>query len=173
MHGGGVAVESGGSQAGTTFTVRLPLVSEPRSGGGFVQPEATPEDFPHALRVLIVDDHVDTAQALALLLTRRNCEVRVRHDGPGGTLAAKEFNPEVLLLDLGLPGLDGYEIAGALRAEPALREALFIAISGYAQESDRARALAAGFDHHCAKPVDLASLLSVIRTKFSQVRSSS
>ncbi len=117
------------------------------------------------LRVLIVDDHVDAALTLARLLSRRNCEVRVAHDGPAGIVTAQEFNPEVFLLDLGLPGLDGYELAGALRAEPKFAHALFVAISGYAQESDRARSLAAGFDHHCAKPVDFTTLLSVIREK--------
>jgi len=170
MHGGRVDVESGGRLAGTTFTVRLPLLSETQSRRGTVQTEAVPEDLPPGLRVLIVDDHVDTARALALLLGRRKCEVRVTHDGPGGMAAAREFNPEVLLLDLGLPGLDGYEIARTLRADPRFRGALFIAISGYAQEADRARSLAAGFDHHCAKPVDFSSLLSVIHSRFSHVR---
>jgi hypothetical protein len=171
MHGGDINVESGGTLAGTTFTVRLPLLAEPQSRGGDPLPEEAPEHLPNALRVLIVDDHVDTAQALALLLVRRNFQVRVTHDGPGALIAAREFNPEVLLLDLGLPGLNGYEIAARLREDPAFRGALFIAISGYAQETDRARALAAGFDHHCAKPVDFASLLSVIHSGFSQVRS--
>ncbi len=172
MHGGRVAVESGGKLAGSTFTVRLPLLSEPRPKNGASHPAPAAEELPAALRILIVDDHTDTAKALALLLGRRNCDVRVSHDGPSGILLAKEFCPEVFLLDLGLPGLDGYEIAAMLRAEPRFRDSLFVAISGYAQETDRTRSLAAGFDHHCAKPVDFHALLAVIRSKFSQVRSS-
>jgi len=171
MHGGRVDVQSSGRLAGTTFTVRVPLLSEPQSHADAVHVEATTPHLPPALRVLIVDDHVDTARALALLLTRRGCEVRVAHDGPAGMIVAREVVPEVLLLDLGLPGLDGYEIARTLRADPRFSGALFIAISGYAQEADRARSLAAGFDHHCAKPVDFASLLSMMHSKFSRVRS--
>jgi len=172
MHGGRVAVESGGKLTGSTFTVKLPLhTQENHSNGAEIHPAKTLEDIPRGLRVLIVDDHIDAAQALALLLTRRSCNVRVTHDGPNGIIAAKEFNPEVLLLDLGLPGLDGYEIATTLRADPNFRSALFIAISGYAQDNDKARSLAAGFDMHCAKPVDLTGLLSIIRSRFSQVPS--
>ena len=173
MHGGHVAVKSGGKLAGATFTVRMPLLTEPQSHGLSAkdEPPPPPPELPQALRVLIVDDHLDAAQTLALLLARRNCEVRVAHDGPCGIVAAREFNPDVLLLDLGLPGMDGYEMAESLRGEPRFRDALFIAVSGYAQDADRARSLAAGFDHHCAKPVDLGMLLSVIRLRFSQVRS--
>jgi CheY-like chemotaxis protein len=159
-------VHSGGSDAGSTFTVRLPLASEAQAHAAAPNLGA-PRELPVTLRVLIVDDHVDTAQALAVLLSRRNCLVRMAHDGPAGIIAAREFIPEVFLLDLGLPGLDGYEIARTLRTEPEFKNALFVAISGYAQEADQARSLAAGFDHHCAKPVDLTSLLTVIQAKFS------
>ena len=117
------------------------------------------------VRVLVVDDHVDAADALARLLKRRSCEVRVAHDGPGGIALAREFRPEVLLLDLGLPGLDGYEVARTLRAEPPFAHALIIAISGYAQDSDRERSLAAGFDQHRAKPVDFAALVATIHSR--------
>jgi PAS domain S-box-containing protein len=171
MHSGRVTVESSGGRSGTTFTVRFPLLQESAPGAAAGSPASTADDLPDSLRVLIVDDHADAAQALALLLTRRHCDVRFTHDGPTGIIAAKEFHPDVLLLDLGLPGLDGYEIARTLRADPAFRDALFVAISGYAQECDRARSLAAGFDHHCAKPVDFSSLLSVISAKFSNLRS--
>jgi PAS domain S-box-containing protein len=167
MHGGQVNVESAGRQAGAVFTVCLPLLPQPQTTGRDAHAGASPDDLPQALRILIVDDHVDTAQTLALLLSRRNCNVRVTHDGPGGIVAAREFNPQVLLLDLGLPGLNGYEIAGTLRADSKFRSAFFVAISGYAQAADRARSLAAGFDHHCAKPVDFNALLNVIRSRFA------
>jgi PAS domain S-box-containing protein len=167
MHGGHVTVESDGRVKGSTFTVRLPLAPHPISNAASSNSRPGPRELPPALRVLIVDDHIDTAEALALLLRRRNCEVRVAHDGPAGIEAARQFNPEVLLLDLGLPVIDGYEIAATLRADPKLKEALFIAISGYALNTDKAHALAAGFDHHCAKPVDLSQLMEVINTKYS------
>jgi hypothetical protein len=171
MHTGRVTVENGPGGSGTTFTVRLPLLVESQTVTAAPPPPQVPENFPSARRILLVDDHVDAAQALALLLTRRNFDVRVCHDGPSAIVTAKEFQPEVLLLDLGLPGLDGYEIARTLRADPAFHNALFIAISGYAQNADRARALASGFDNHCAKPVDFNSLLSVIASRFSHIRS--
>lgn len=165
LHGGQVTADSNPSVAGSTFTVRLPLLLDVPQGAAPGSAEPAREDLQRSLRVLIVDDHVDAAETLALLLTRRNCEVRVTHDGPDGIIAAREFVPEVLLLDLGLPGLDGYEVASTLRADPRLRTALFIAISGYAQDSDRSRSIAAGFDHHCAKPVDFSSLVALIRSK--------
>ena len=165
MHGGRVEVQSSGSGAGATFTVYLPLASEPEAHSTVQAP--TSQGLAVPLRVLIVDDHVDTAQALAVLLSRRNCEVRVTHDGPGGIIAAKEFVPDVFLLDLGLPGMDGYEIARTLRTGPDFGNSLFVTISGYAQEADHARSLAAGFDYHCAKPVDLQSLITVIQSKFT------
>jgi CheY-like chemotaxis protein/anti-sigma regulatory factor (Ser/Thr protein kinase) len=167
MHGGSVQVQSGGAATGSTFTVRLPLASGPQAEAASAN-AAPARELPVTLRVLIVDDHVDTAQALSVLLSRRNCQVRVAHDGPAGILAAREFIPDVFLLDLGLPGLDGYEIARTLRTEPDFKNALFVAISGYAQKTDHARSLAAGFDHHCAKPVDLPSLLKVIQAKFAE-----
>jgi PAS domain S-box-containing protein len=171
MHGGTVSVKSGGSQAGATFCVRLPLTLQD-SGSQPVVPAVHQDELPAGLRILIVDDHVDTAQALGLLLQRRKCDVCVTHDGPSGIVAARDFNPQVLLLDLGLPGLSGYEMVGALRGDAQFRNAFFVAISGYAQDADRAKAIAAGFDHHCAKPLDLPFLMEVIRARFATLASS-
>ncbi|MDB6136655.1 MAG: luxQ 12 [Verrucomicrobiales bacterium] len=164
MHGGSVAA-SGGDGGGSVFTVVLPLTASAPVPA--VPPPPRPEStsLPRRVRVLIVDDHVDAARTLARLLSRRNCEVHLAHDGPAGVAAAREFHPEVLLLDLGLPGFDGYEVARQLRNEPCCAGALFIAISGYAQESDRHRSAEAGFEYHCAKPVDFATLLTAIRTR--------
>ena len=86
-------------------------------------------------------------------------------DGLSGMRIARKFLPEVLLLDLGLPGLDGYQMVKQLRADPKFIDSLFIAVSGYAQEADRTRALEAGFEYHCAKPLDFQYLISVIRAK--------
>ena len=163
MHSGKVGIAANRGTTGTTFTVRLPLADE--------MPSAAPAralDSPEIhmrserIKVLIVDDHIDGAQTLARLLTRRNCEVRIAHDGQAGVAAAREFHPEVLLLDLGLPGIDGFEVARTLRADPSFAEALFVAISGYAQESDRRKTASAGFSQHCAKPVDFKALMGFI-----------
>ncbi|MDB6069943.1 MAG: putative histidine kinase, atypical hybrid [Verrucomicrobiales bacterium] len=163
MHSGKVAIAANGGTTGTTFTVRLPLVDEtPPAPSGKTPPDPEPDAMRELIRVLIVDDHIDGAQTLARLLTRRNCDVRLAHDGQAGVAAAREFLPEVLLLDLGLPGIDGFEVARTLRADPAFADALFVAISGYAQESDRQKTAAAGFSQHCAKPVDFSALMGFI-----------
>ena len=161
MHLGRVAVESAGENAGTTVTVRLPLLIEMETAA----PSASPAQgaaLPKPVRVLIVDDHKDAAEALGRLLKRRNCEVRCAHTGPDAVTAAREFLPAALLLDLGLPGFDGYEVARILRAEAPFADALFIAISGYAQEGDRQRCLANGFAAHFAKPLDFPKLVDAI-----------
>ncbi len=175
MHGGSIAAQSDGAAKGSTFTVRLPLVAEPRSAGlptlagnqdpadpSEVPPEAT---APSTIRVLVVDDHRDTGDSLVRLLLRRGYEVRIARDGREGLAMAREFLPEVLLLDLGLPDLDGYELCRTLRAEPAFAGARFIATSGYAQNSDVECSREAGFDLHFAKPVDLSTLIAAFQVR--------
>ena len=163
MHLGRVSVTSAGANAGTTVTVRLPLIAGlPTPASASILP-APADALPPSTRVLVVDDHEDAAQALARLLKRRGCQVALAHTGPAGVATAREFLPEVLLIDLGLPGFDGYELARRLRAEVPFADALFIAISGYAQEGDRARCLATGFDAHFAKPLDFPRLMEAIR----------
>ncbi len=170
MHGGSVVAQSDGPSRGSTFIIRLPLAAEPPTQG---QAAVTPPErganqsgrVSRPLRVLIVDDHRDAAETLSRLLVRRGCVVRLAHDGVQGLEAAGEFHPEVLLLDLGLPGLDGYELCRTLRAQAELAGARFVAISGYAQKSDVERALASGFDLHFAKPVDFPALLEVLLPK--------
>ena len=163
-HQGQIVVESPGPNAGTTVTVRLPLLQHAKRGtepaSGWVQDSAKPET-----RVLIVDDHVDSAQVLEMLLEMHGFKVRLAHSGPDGLQAAREFAPEVLLLDLGLPGFDGFELVKMLREEPACAGSLFIAVSGYARVADRQRCLDAGFHHHCAKPVDISVLLEAIHSR--------
>lgn len=161
MHLGRVAVESAGENAGTTVTVRLPLLIEMETAAPSAPP-AHGAALPKPVRVLIVDDHKDAAEALGRLLKRRNCEVRCAHTGPDAVTAAREFLPAALLLDLGLPGFDGYEVARILRAEAPFADALFIAISGYAQEGDRQCCLAGGFAAHFAKPLDFPKLVDAI-----------
>ena len=119
-----------------------------------------PPATPHR-RILLVDDNRDTVHSLSNLLTRRGHEVATAFDGLAGLQLAHEFKPDVMLLDLGLPGLDGYELARRLRAEGFTKTPI-IAISGYAQEGDRKRSRAAGFNYHFAKPVDFEALAELV-----------
>ena len=107
-----------------------------------------------ALRILIVEDQVDSAEALAVALRLEGHEVRVAYDGETGLAAAADLKPEVALLDIGLPRLSGYAVAARLRAEPGLGDTFLVAVTGFGDDDDRARALDAGFDLHLTKPVD-------------------
>jgi len=165
MHGGSVAASSPGLMKGAKITVRLPEL-KPTQKLSVKPKDPSPvlrRGLLRTVRVLVVEDNPDTAEGLRRLLVGRNCEVRVATDGLSGMKVARKFFPEVLLLDLGLPGLDGYQMVKQLRAEPKFADSLFIAVSGYAQEADRTRALEAGFEYHCAKPLDFQYLMSVIR----------
>lgn len=105
-------------------------------------------------RILVVDDNTDAVESLALLLELEGHDVRTALDGPAALDLASEFRPQAVLLDIGLPGMDGYDVARRLRERPETREALIIAITGYGQQEDHAPAKAAGFDHHLVQPVD-------------------
>ena len=115
-----------------------------------------------ARRVLVVDDNEDSAFSLGMLLQGRGHEVRLAHDGPTAIRKARDYRPDVVLLDLGLPGMDGCEVAGRLREQPESQLALLVAVTGYAHDEAREKARAAGFDHHLVKPVALPELLDVI-----------
>jgi signal transduction histidine kinase len=159
LHGGRIMAHSDGVGRGATFTVRLPMLREAEA---VVPPGGdTPSHSVEAKarRVLIVDDNVDSAVALSWLIGHEGYDVRVAHDGPAALDAAQDFKPEILLLDIGLPGIDGYEVARRLRAD-GFASARMIAISGYARESDVELSRAAGFDRHFAKPVLLADLVA-------------
>jgi PAS domain S-box-containing protein len=153
MHGGHVEVHSPGVGQGSEFAVKLPLAQETpagheRANGGT---EATVQ--PIARRILVVDDNVDAADTIALLLQMWGHEVRTVYSGPEAIEAAEDFAPEVVLLDIGLPGINGYDVARRLRARPQRRRTVLAAMTGYGQESDRDRSREAGFDHHLTKPV--------------------
>jgi len=115
-----------------------------------------------ALRVLVVDDLVDAAATMGRLLELMACEVRTVHDGHAALAAASEFLPDVVLLDLGLPGLDGNEVARRLRSQPATARSLIIALSGYGHAAARDDALAAGCDYHLLKPAGIDQLLALV-----------
>ena len=161
MHDGQVSARSDGTGKGSDFTIRLPASRPPEPAQAPGQPSATPIDRP-ALRILVVDDSVDTAKAMSKLLASFGHEIIAAHDGRAAIAAARDHRPDVLLLDIGLPGLDGYEVARQVRRESDLSRATLIAISGYSQEQDRRLSREAGFDHHLAKPVDYDLLFSLL-----------
>jgi PAS domain S-box-containing protein len=156
MHGGSVRAFSAGPGHGSELVVRLPLAprAEPAASGQTAAP-ADPAGRP--LRVLIVDDNVDAATAVGQLLEMAGHEVALAADGPAALAAAAATPPDLILLDIGLPGMDGYEIAARLRAAGHTRPAL-VALTGYGRESDVQRSREAGFDHHLVKPIDLGRL---------------
>jgi CheY-like chemotaxis protein len=159
LHGGSVQALSAGSGQGSEFIVRLPLRGQlvDRPAKDIKAPAPVPIQ-----RVLVVDDNVDAADSLALLLRVIGHETRIAHDGLEALVAARAFLPDVVLLDIGLPGMDGYEVARQLRGEPDLRTALLIAQTGYGQDEDRRRSREAGFDHHLVKPVDPDALRALL-----------
>ncbi|MFO0887779.1 MAG: PAS domain S-box protein [Isosphaeraceae bacterium] len=160
MHGGSLAARSEGSGRGSEFTVRS-RPSPPPSGAGHVV-ERGGVGPRHGLRVLVVDDNRDTARGLVRLLTIVGLDVETAFDGPSALEAARRQDPEVILLDIGLPGMDGYDVARRLRAG-GFTETLIIAISGYGEDSARQRSREAGFDHHLVKPLDYEELVSLMR----------
>jgi signal transduction histidine kinase/ActR/RegA family two-component response regulator/HAMP domain-containing protein len=162
LHGGSVQAESGGLGRGARFTVRLPLASSamlaaPRSDA----PSAT--SARHG-RVLLVDDNADAAETAAALLQASGHEVRTAIDGPSALQLLDDFTPQIALLDIGLPGMDGYELASRLRADPRLAGMHLVALTGYGRDLDRARALATYFDEHLVKPVSAERLLDTVAT---------
>lgn len=113
-------------------------------------------------RVLVVDDSVDAATSMAMLLKLSSCEVEIAHDGPTALDTAGTFIPDVILLDIGLPGMNGYELAKSFRNHPTLQGVRLIAITGYGQDEDRRKSSEAGFDHHLVKPVEYETLIAVL-----------
>jgi signal transduction histidine kinase len=164
LHGGSVAAASEGDGRGSEFTVRLPMATSaalPIASNPIVQ-AADDGKRNGKSRLLVVDDDVDTAKSMGLLLTISGHEVEIAHDGRAAIEIARAFHPQVVLLDIGLPSRDGYQIAEQLRNEPWCREVLLIAVSGYGQAEDRERSKAAGFDYHLAKPVNYEELRTLI-----------
>ncbi len=165
LHGGTVTAHSEGLGHGSLFIVRLPAVA--------ARPAAAKEPFgvesrgpvtqPLCFRVLVVDDNQDGAEMLSQTLVAMGHSTRVAHDGPTALDMVKDFVPQLALVDIGLPVMDGYELAQRLRQEPGLGGIRIVAVTGYGQESDRARSRSAGFDAHLVKPVRLDQLASMVR----------
>jgi PAS domain S-box-containing protein len=161
MHGGTVAVSSELGQ-GSEFVVRLPVVSPPATQSS--PPTDTAQPTIASVRVLVVDDNVDTVTTLAMLVTESGHDVRTAYDGWTVLEAALDYRPNVVLLDIGLPGLNGFEVAKQLRQQPALKNVVLVAMTGYGGESDSQRSISAGFDHHLVKPGDFGRLLRILAT---------
>ena len=159
MHGGQVEAQSAGLNLGATFKVRLPLAHKPMAMNGTIR-NASGDLIRR--RVLIVDDNVDTAQGLSRLLTGAGHDTVLAQDGTQALARAREQTPEAILLDIGLPGMDGFEVVKRLRQESFSAEAMIIAVTGYGQPEDRQRVIEAGFDHHLVKPVDLQALQGIL-----------
>jgi CheY-like chemotaxis protein len=157
MHGGTITAESAGLGQGATFEVRLPWTHV--EVGAAPAPEVT---APSGLRILVVDDNADAAMLLGMLLEASGNAVRLAHAGPEALEVAAEQEPEVVLLDIGLPGLDGYEVARRIRADARLAGTMLVALTGWGSDEDRRKAKTAGFDHHLVKPVDRAQLAEIL-----------
>jgi CheY-like chemotaxis protein len=158
LHGGGVAAASDGPGRGTEVTLWLPLAA----GGTTATAGLPPACRGPGQRVLIVEDNADAAESLRLLLEAHGHRVAVAATGPAGVEAALRAAPEVVLCDLGLPGMSGFEVARTLRADPATAAALLVAVSGYGHEDDRQRSREAGFERHLVKPVDPTDILRLL-----------
>ena len=164
MQGGQVEARSAGSGKGSEFVIDLPVAPAEQA------PRAQPADSVAAVampahgrrRILVVDDNEDQAQSLSLLLSLLGHEVEVARDGPGAIEAARRFRPEVGLIDIGLPGMSGYDVARELRRMKDLGSLVLVAQTGWGQESDRRRSDEAGFDHHVVKPLDLDRLRGIL-----------
>jgi signal transduction histidine kinase len=167
MHGGRVEVASEGAGAGSTFTVRLPMAVSPPTAVPLVDPEPAGASASQ-LRVLVVDDNVGAAESLGRLLRLEGHQIRIAYDGITALEIANKFEPDVVVLDLGLPGIDGLEVARRLRSNPSTSRMLLLALTGYGQAEDHRRSAEAGFDHHFNKPLDYSALSRLLAAAFPQ-----
>ena len=162
MHGGSITAQSDGRNRGSEFTVRLPVaLGVCRAAENRLPQPATPAS---TLRILVVDDNRDSAASLAMLLRVMGNDIRIAHDGLEALAQTKEFRPDVVLLDIGLPRINGYEAAQRIRQLPGGNRVVLIATTGWGQESDRRRSKDAGFDHHLVKPIDSGALAQLLAT---------
>ncbi len=161
LHGGSVSARSDGAGLGSTFTVRLPLMMEDGAQAD-VQTQQLDDASGDGLRVLVVDDNVDAADTLAALLEMGGHATRVANDGVHAIEIARAFRPQVVFLDIGLPGMNGYEVARRLRGTPGMERGILVALTGWGTREDRARSTEAGFDHHLTKPADMMAVETLL-----------
>ena len=165
MHGGTVTADSEGLGHGSTFRLRLPLAKAQARAEGSASPAPSPLSASvdaNKGRILVVDDNADTAKGLARLLSFLGHEVRSAHDGDEAIAIVDDFNPHFVLMDIGLPGKDGYEVVTTMKELDCCKESVFVAITGYGQDTDVKRSREAGFDHHLVKPVDHQALMAIL-----------
>ncbi|MDN4035449.1 hybrid sensor histidine kinase/response regulator [Massilia sp. YIM B02443] len=170
LHGGSIEAASAGPGQGSTFTLRLPLLAAQAGGAGDGAAQAAPAGAAAAARqaapgdatVLLIEDNDDARTVLAAQLAAAGCRVLEAANGVDGIALARQAHPALAIVDIGLPGMDGYQIAAALRAEPALAPMRLLALTGYGQPADRTRALAAGFERHYVKPLRPEQLEAVL-----------
>jgi signal transduction histidine kinase/CheY-like chemotaxis protein len=161
LHGGSVTAHSDGPGQGSEFVVRLPALEGPPVARGETGEQQAPVR-PPACRILVVDDNQDGTEMLALLLRHEGHDVQTAADGPTALEVAGAFRPDMVLLDIGLPGMDGHAVARRLRQADAGKGMVLVAVTGYGQDEDRRRSRDAGFDHHLVKPVDIATLRDLL-----------
>lgn len=159
MHGGTVIASSRGTGLGSTFTVRFPLATE---AGGAIGTDRPSARTPNRARILIVDDNGDAAELLSLMLEHAGHVTTVAHDGPSALELARVCDPQIVFLDIGLPGMSGYEVARQLRLDPRFSQTTLVALTGWGTREDKHRAVAAGFDLHLTKPIDARALQSAL-----------
>jgi two-component system, sensor histidine kinase len=160
LHNGTIEARSEGAGRGSEFVVRLPVSSmhlEVAAG-----PSGVDDDEVHARRILLADDNVDFANSLGQLLSAQGHDVRIAYDGAEALRHARDFNPQIAFVDIGMPKVHGYEVARRLRAEPATSGCVLVAVTGWGQENDRKRAREAGFDRHLVKPVDPTEIEAIL-----------
>jgi CheY-like chemotaxis protein/anti-sigma regulatory factor (Ser/Thr protein kinase) len=164
LHGGSVEAVSDGPGRGSEFIVRLPLITMDEADESPADPVPHPASLgERRLRVLVVEDHLDSADMMAYLIKAAGHRVHTAADGAAALEAALATQPDVVVCDIGLPGMNGYELAAQLRQQPALRGVKLIAVTGYGRDEDRRRAEAAGFDAHLTKPVEPAALHALLQ----------
>ncbi len=169
MHQGRVDVSSTLGK-GSEFVVRLPLMTAPAMQRTPSQEEEDKSSKKACLRILVTDDNEDSAQALELLLVALGHDVVATYDGPSALKAAAEFHPHLVLLDIGLPGMNGYEVATTMRQQANFKNVVLVAVSGYGQDSDQQRSTEAGFDHYLIKPPDFNQLQKILTTVAEKAR---
>jgi CheY-like chemotaxis protein len=163
MHGGSVRAHSAGLGKGCEFVIHLPLQAEERTESS--DKENGPQAQKALLsghRLLVVDDNKDAAMSLATLLRLQGHEVRIADDGLSALEMATSYHPDLVFLDIGMPRMDGYEVARRMRQMPGLEKTVLAALTGWGQQEDRRRTAKAGFDHHLVKPVETAALENLL-----------
>jgi CheY-like chemotaxis protein/anti-sigma regulatory factor (Ser/Thr protein kinase) len=164
MHDGSVSASSDGRGAGSQFTIRLPHATVEKPSAASPVEDSLPVSSGDGTRVLIVDDNEDGALMLSEMLSAFGFQTRVAHDGPTALAVAEDFTPDIALLDIGLPVMDGFELARRFTDSPRLHRTRLVAVTGYGQAQDREESALAGFEAHLVKPVDAGQLRAVLES---------